>query len=357
MMPNGAALSIRTGSEAWMAGDVVTHTNSFRTGSSFSLPHVIRSLGHSPEAVFAEARVDPALYGHPESRIAARDLGRLFTCAARTTDRPDIALLVAADFRPQGLGLVGEVAAEGPDVRTALRNLVRLLQYNTLAGYPVLSDSDRTAIMKFELRDSDFPGSEFILEAATGIILRFLQWLCGEDWKPEEVRLCRREPSDPRPFHEFFGVPVRFSATEDAVLFSADWLDRPVPREERRREARRLEIAGAPYSELVRRQVAMRLGFAPLSAQEIARDLGISRRHLFRHLKAEGATVQALVDEFRFARARHLLTAGDAPLTQIAVALGFPEQSAFTRAFGRWSGMAPSVWRRISEPERSGRTE
>jgi len=115
-----------------MATEVVTHAQSFRTGSSFSLLRVIRSLGHAPEAVFAEARVDPALYTDPENRIAAGELGRLFACAAPASGRPDIALLVVDDFRPRGLGLVGKVAAEGPDVRTALKNLVRLLQHNTL---------------------------------------------------------------------------------------------------------------------------------------------------------------------------------------------------------------------------------
>jgi AraC-like DNA-binding protein len=152
-------------------------------------------------------------------------------------------------------------------------------------------------------------------------------------------------------------VPVRFSATEDAILFSADWLERPVSREERRQEGRRLEIAATPYSELVRRQVALRLGFASLGAQEIATQLGISRRQLFRHLKAEGTSCQALVDGFRFARARHLLAAGDAPLAQIGFALGFPEQSSFTRAFARWSGMTPREWRRTGEAERSAATE
>jgi AraC-like DNA-binding protein len=129
------------------------------------------------------------------------------------------------------------------------------------------------------------------------------------------------------------------------VLLAADWLDRPVPRESRRRDSRRVEIAGAPWSERVRRHVATRLGFAPLSAEAIAADLGVSRRQLFRHLKAEGATVRGQLDAFRYARARHLLIAGDAPLDQIAFALGFPEQSSFTRSFKRWSGMSPNGWR------------
>ena len=146
-----------------MRREMTNHTTSFRVGSSFPLPEVIRSLGHSPDAVFATARVDPTLYRHPENRIAAQDLGRLFACAAQLTARRDISLLVVSSFQPPGLGLVGELASEGPDVHTALRSLVRLLQYNTLAGYPTFTAAEPMSLLGFELRHYDFPGANFIL--------------------------------------------------------------------------------------------------------------------------------------------------------------------------------------------------
>lgn len=326
------------------------HTTSFRVGSSFALPEVVQSLGHPPEAVFAAAGVNPELYRDPENRIGAGDLGKLFLCAAKATGRQDIALLATSSFRPPELGLVGLLAAEGPDARTALRNLVRMLRYNTLAGYPVLSTAGDVAIMKFDLRYADFPGAEFILEGATSIIFRFMQWLCGRRWKPEEVHLSRRAPRDARPFREFFGAPVRFSSTQDGVLFAAGWLDTRLDHEEHRLKRMKLEIGTAPFSELVRHQAAIDLGFEPLTGERLAEQLGMSRRQLFRHLSAEGTTCQTLVDDVKFARARHLLSAGDAPIADIAFAVGYPDQSSFTRAFARWAGMTPRAWRRHGQP-------
>jgi AraC-like DNA-binding protein len=322
------------------------YTNSFRVGSSFSLPKVIESLGHSSEAAFASAKVDPSLYRAPENRIAAEDLGRLFLCAAELTGRQDIGLLVVDSFQPTGLGVVGLVAAEGPDVNTALKNLVRLLRYNTLAGYSAVQNAETVTTMKFELRNADFPGSEFILEGATGIILRFMQWLCGPEWKAEEIHLSRRRPANTLPFDEFFRAPIRFSATEDGVLFATDWLQRRVPKEEDRLRSKHIEIGVAPFSELVRRQAAMGLGFEPLTGQDIAKQVGMSRRQLFRNLKAEGTTCQKIVDDVKYARARHLLAAGDAPIAEIAFAVGYPDQTSFTRAFTRWAGRSPGAWRR-----------
>jgi AraC-like DNA-binding protein len=40
-----------------------------------------------------------------------------------------------------------------------------------------------------------------------------------------------------------------------------------------------------------------------------------------------------------------LLARSNTPLGDIALALGYPDQSAFSRAFRRWSGQSPRSWR------------
>lgn len=330
---------------------------SFRAATTSALPMVLRALGEPPEAVFAEAGVDPDTYAHPENRIEARALGRLFSCASARTGREDIALLVVDGFRPEALGLIGEVVLEGPDLRTALRNLTHLLQHNTLAGYPGLLEDGSLAMVKFELRDADFPGAEYLEDGAIGIAFRLVQSLLGTDWRPDDVHLARAAPHDTSDFARFFGAPVRFSATEVALVFPTDDLGQPVSRERRRRQATGPAPTPTPVSERVRREVAMRMGLGPIDAQAIADALDLSRRQLFRELREEGTTVQALVDEGRFARARHLLAVGNASLAEIAFALGFPDQSAFSHAFKRWAGTTPRHWRqtKIGLPSRSGR--
>ena len=49
--------------------------------------------------------------------------------------------------------------------------------------------------------------------------------------------------------------------------------------------------------------------------------------------------------EIRFEIARQLLGDTKVPLGQIAAALGYSEAGAFTRAFRRWAGQTPTVWR------------
>ncbi len=81
-------------------------------------------------------------------------------------------------------------------------------------------------------------------------------------------------------------------------------------------------------------------------ADTVARLFSVSRRTLLRHLHAEGHTYRQVVNEVRLEIACMLLAKTNLPLKQIAEVLNYSEPSAFTRAFERWSGQAPSAWRR-----------
>ena len=61
-------------------------------------------------------------------------------------------------------------------------------------------------------------------------------------------------------------------------------------------------------------------------------------------LEAFGVTFSGLADEARFEAAQSLLLK-DKRIAEVAAVLGFAEQSAFTRAFMRWSGTTPGRWR------------
>ena len=56
-----------------------------------------------------------------------------------------------------------------------------------------------------------------------------------------------------------------------------------------------------------------------------------------------------LLAETRFRLAKHYLSDPRLQLNQIALLLGYSEQSAFTRAFSAWSGIAPHRFRKTRQ--------
>mgnify|MGYP001823516322 FL=1 len=86
---------------------------------------------------------------------------------------------------------------------------------------------------------------------------------------------------------------------------------------------------------------------APVTADKMARYLGISAATLYRRLKAEGLTYGKIHDDVHFEIAKDYLADSALSVTQIAHIIGFSESASFTRAFARWSsGLTPSEYRK-----------
>ncbi len=77
----------------------------------------------------------------------------------------------------------------------------------------------------------------------------------------------------------------------------------------------------------------------------MAEQLHMSRRTLQRKLAEADLTYQKLVDDTRRDLAMRHLEDPRHTITDVTFLLGFSQQSAFTRAFKRWTGMSPSEYR------------
>ena len=99
-------------------------------------------------------------------------------------------------------------------------------------------------------------------------------------------------------------------------------------------------------TERVRYKILADLADSQASQEQVARQLGLSSRTLRRKLSFEGHSYQELLDECRMQLAvREFTTSPCVSLSQMALKLGYTEHSTFTRAFGRWSGVAPKEYR------------
>src|SRR6185295_9090017 len=76
----------------------------------------------------------------------------------------------------------------------------------------------------------------------------------------------------------------------------------------------------------------------------VAKRLGLTSRSLQRRLKDENTTFNTIREDVRQDLAKRYLDDGLA-IAEISFLLGFSEPSAFFRAFKRWTGETPQVWR------------
>ena len=75
--------------------------------------------------------------------------------------------------------------------------------------------------------------------------------------------------------------------------------------------------------------------------EKVADTLAISTRTLQRRLKDEETSFANLLEEIRRDLASRYILDNTHSLTEISFLLGFSDESAFSRAFKRWTGQSP----------------
>lgn len=110
---------------------------------------------------------------------------------------------------------------------------------------------------------------------------------------------------------------------------------------------RRRCLGSLSWEQRVREALRVTQRPASTNSDAIARQLGVSRRSLDRHLAAAGWSFKRLQQE----RCRELALRwlNERPIKGIADDLGYGSARAFNRAFRRWMGTTPAAWRASTE--------
>jgi AraC-like DNA-binding protein len=112
-----------------------------------------------------------------------------------------------------------------------------------------------------------------------------------------------------------------------------------------------LDMAKIPQLEGVSAKVMdalqQRVGQAELSIDRIAEDINLSKRTLQRRLQQQQANFAQLRDTMRFHYAIKYLIDDHMSVDAVSKSLDFSDRTSFTNAFKRWTGLSPSVFRKL----------
>lgn len=319
-----------------------------RVGANSLIAPILAELGHDPAAVCAAAGVDPASFADPEAVVPIALLGRYLSAAIAASGRRDIGLLVAERAGSGFVGLLLRWLAESRTLADALKKQVELIPLNTrTAAARLVIEDDRAAL---ELT-ANFPEEDVAAAIEDGVIaitVFSLRALVGARWRPTCVEFLHAPTTTRLAYERLLGCRVRFNQPRSAVVFSANDLHLPLQTPVSSLQADLAAAAtrlGLGFQDRARATIRARLADPDLDRAAIAAALGVSSRTFNRRLAEQGLSFAALLQDTRYRAARQLLAGSDTRLGTIALALGYPDQSAFSRAFRQWSGVAPRAWR------------
>lgn len=310
------------------------------------IPAVARSV------VTAVAEVLESM-GVPE---VAGDPDEVFERAATLLSEPLIGIVVASRVPVGAYGVLEYGMRASATIGDALDRLARHYSSVSTRVRAEVGVVDGHSALVFIRR----PGIQFSrhwIEMPAAAIAGRLREGVGNAQMLHEVHFTHAEldPALAPRYEEALGAPVRFGMQHDALLFAEGALTRvmhtgaePIA-SSADAALRALGNPGAEFPDVIRvrlrEEILARLA-TDVSLPAVARALKLAPRTLQRLLRSRGSSWSKELDAVRRERAVALLSDKNRKSLEVAMELGFREQSAFYRAFRRWFGTTPDKFRR-----------
>lgn len=309
--------------------------------------------GLDPAPVLAQVQITPTMLNAPCAPISTKQFQAFMELSMRAMDDEGLACF----SRPLWWGsysLLARASVTAPNLRVALKRWCR--NHNLLTRDITLRVTESAGIVTVSVHEHAPLNSqrEFCLLSILRNLLGYSSWLIDSRISCMDVAFPFPRPAYHSVYASMFSGPVRFGSAQASVSLDATYLELAVRRDEAAMREMLADALPLLIDEYRRdRLLIQRLHGILLTnlhemrnAQDMARALNMSVRSLYRQLKEEGTSLQALKDDVRKEQALQLLHRSAMPLKKIAVTLGFSNDKSFARAFRRWFGVMPSQYRR-----------
>lgn len=306
--------------------------------------------GVDPKPLFQQAGLDPAAMLASDFRYPTNSMFKLWEAAEAATGDPCVGLVTGFNVRPTTFHALGFSWLASATMLGALRRLRRF--YRVIATVPAdinIELNGDSYELDIGFPDPRYPTKPITMDAFLASIVKLCRTATNEHFHPLKVLMTRDDPGRADEYIRSFAAPVQFGADKDALYFDKAELETPVPgkclqlaRETDKILDRYLEaLEPDKVSSEVKQLLLRLLPSGQANQQTVASRMNRSTSTLQRQLRAEGTKYREICDGTRKSLAEQYVRDGEFSLGEIAYQLGFTDQSNFSRAFKRWTGVAP----------------
>ncbi len=318
------------------------------------LPALEAEYNLDTAALLERVGLDSNLLQNPQALIPFYRVGAFFLELLKETQDPGLGLVVGSGVQPRSYQVLGYAVLSSANLGQAIERLIR---YEHLVGKLGSTTLQRDGELVRLIWHCPFEGpwSRYIKEAAVTGWVVYARSLLASQVKAEAVHFDHELVGECARYEAVYDCPVIFGSDWTGVTFDSGLLDEPLisadPGLNQMMEAHARDMLSQFKHKLnlvneVREVVARILPTGEPVLEEVAQSIGLTGRALQNRLKSGGYHFKDVVDEVREQLAYAYLQNSDTSIIDIAFLLGFSEQSSFSRAFRRWTGMAPVEYRR-----------
>lgn len=332
---------------------------SSKTQDRIKLPGVfwagLKSIGLTPGTVLFRSHLPPTVFSG-ESFVTTAQNFAIWRAIRELSNDPTIGWKfmsqVATDqYHPTLLAAL--------HARTYRESLERLARYKQLCSAEEFRFSTKDDELRVEVSwpFADEPPPALLLDAVFALVTELGRRGTKTRLNPKRIELTRPPERENR-FEEYFGCPVKYRATRDALVLRAADLELPfathneellkmlTPQfEHALQEGRAQQGILEQVKWVLKRLLA---GSRP-DLLMVAKELGMGERTLQRRITGEGTTFRQLLNETRHELVRQYLGNPSVEITEAAFLVGYEDPNSFYRAFRSWEGKTPAEWRAANQ--------
>lgn len=326
------------------------------------LLEAVRSQGKPLDGLLALLGLSAGDLKRSDLRLSDRSVTQAFLRAAEICQDPNIGLHAGQGMNLSNIGILGHLLMTCTEMSQVMALHTR---YQTLFGNGALSDyqlATEQAVLSWR-RVDEAPAFcrhdyEFNLAGWASLIRN----LAGQHLRPDLIEFPVPRPGNIEEQRRYFGCEIRYGGSDcmrvhfdrkllEHALFARDaTLQQALDAAARKRLQDLQGETGEDMDSVparTRHFVRQELMHGPPPIKKAASTLGLSVRSLQRQLDAAGITYKALLDDVRQTLAERYITHADLSLIDVALMLGFSNQSSFQRAFKRWTARTPGEFRHL----------
>lgn len=333
-----------------------------RAVSLIGFSELVGSAGYDPKELLVLAGIDQSALDDVDIYISANKFGTLLELAASHMQRPTFGIDWAKSMVPYfpNLGPIMLAATKARTMREWIQRIEAYWHSHTNAYRPRRIKMPGTPYVacRFEFDNSTALRRQKIesIFASISLLARVLTGLT--DKSHVMVRFRHGGPVNRGTYEEVFRCAIEFNAAHYEIVFDDRHLDLPVACSQEYLKA----CAAAHFHERVSRMpvfqgtaqitvetmIRSMLGVGVISAEVVARSMGMGTKTLQRRLAEENTSYAEILEDIRRSEAIRLLGTTKVPMFRLAKLLDYSSAPAFNLAFRRWTGLSPSEYRRSS---------
>lgn len=325
-----------------------------RTAAFRPFLHYLTRLGTPVDRLLEISKLPVAAMGDPDMLIPLRNACRFLDIVALREGIPTLGFQVAQRTPVNALGALGLLVGRSVTLWEALHTAERLASTMSNGFRLQIEQADETVWIHHQNLMAEAPGSGHADAFGLMQLVNLIRLAAGEKWRPAAARLPLPHGRAVADLEVFRAAALQFGQATSAIAVPTTLLTQPLHSATQYDSTDTVRLDGllqstAPARDLcgsVKQFLRSQLpnGITDISAAAEAADASV--RTLQRKLQEEGCDYSRLLDQTRFCLAVELLRDAELKILDIAHELGYGDAANFTRAFRRWTGQSPQVFRR-----------